>query len=363
MLQRILPVHEAQDGAYAQPYPTREPGTVSVRTHIKTAVIGLDNVVAYTCLPFMKEQGVLLSFMFHGIFLSTDELKPETVDPQQGITVEMLRELLLHFKRQSYTFVSPEDILSGLSADGKYVLITFDDGYHNNIRALPVLEELGVPAVFFVSTDHIKHGKAYWWDVVFRESKKRGRSEGEIRRAVAGYKRLRTREVERSLEMEFGRRALEPVGDLDRPFSPSELARFASHRLVFVGNHTRDHAILTNYSRSEVKEQIQGSQDDISAMTARVPSIIAYPNGNYSRDIIAIASQAGLRLGMTAEPGKNRLPIQSSTREAMSMKRFILWGNQAIDPQCRVFRSNLSLRHMVAGSRVRERSFSGEEPV
>jgi peptidoglycan/xylan/chitin deacetylase (PgdA/CDA1 family) len=320
---------------------------------IRSGTLAVDRAFANACLPFCRERGTLLSFVFHGLFLD-DELKTETADPQQRTTSGMLRSLLKHFKERGYNFIGPPEILRGLRLDDKCVLITFDDGYYNNLRALPVLEEFEAPAVFFVSTDHIKQGKAYWWDVVFRKFKQQGRSDTSIRRAVAGFKRLRTEDIERSLEKEFGKHAIEPVGDVDRPFTPSELSRLANHRLAFVGNHTQNHAILTNYSAREVKQQIQRAQDDILAITGRTPNMIAYPNGNYSQQILEIARQSGVLLGVTAEPGKNRLPLDPK-RQAMHIKRFVLWGDQAVNGQCRVCRS-LSLRHAFTRFKMRRRA-------
>ena len=94
--------------------------------------------------------------------------------------------------------------MEGLQPQGKYVLIPFDDGYYNNVRALPVLEEFDVPAVFFISTDHVRRGKAYWWDVIFREFGRRGRTKDEVRVAQNKCKRLKTGAVEAWLKAEFG---------------------------------------------------------------------------------------------------------------------------------------------------------------
>src|SRR5437879_8307877 len=114
--------------------------------------------------------------------------------------MEMFRAFIKHFQGQGYRFVSPRQILEGLQRGGKHVLLTFDDGYFNNLRALRVMEEFNAPAVFFVSSDHVGEGKAFWWDVAYREGRKRGRAEEEIYGAVAGYKRMKTEEVEFDLK-------------------------------------------------------------------------------------------------------------------------------------------------------------------
>jgi peptidoglycan/xylan/chitin deacetylase (PgdA/CDA1 family) len=48
---------------------------------------------------------------------------------------------------------------------GRLVAVTFDDGYADNLEeALPVLEEFGVPATVFVSTNGIDSSREFWWD-------------------------------------------------------------------------------------------------------------------------------------------------------------------------------------------------------
>jgi len=324
---------------------------MGMRRHLKAAILSIDAKLASSGLPWSHEQGALLCFVIHGLFATSGETQSELLDAQQGFTVEMLRALIGHFTCEGYRFVSPEDLTKRLWHRGRYVLLTFDDGYYNNIRALPVLEEFGVPAVFFISTDHVKQGKAFWWDVVYREFRKRGRREKEIKRAVSAYKAYKTSEIESDLSEQFGLAALTPASNLDRPFTPSELNKFANHPLVFLGNHTKNHAILTNYSAVEVKEQILGGQEEIREMTGKFPKIIAYPDGRDSAEIRAVAREAGMQFGLLVRPGRNHLPLNSATDDALKMKRFTLWGDLDIEMQARMSRSGLSLYRLLNGIR------------
>src|ERR1700730_6291491 len=280
---------------------------------IQRLVHSFDGMLANLTLRLGKERNVLLSFLFHGLFLSTHEMQSGAVDPQQGITVDMFRTLVGHFRSHSYRFVSPGEIIQGLAPDGKYVLLTFDDGYYNNVRALSVLEEFDVPAVFFISTGHVKEQKSFWWDVLYREHLRGSKSNPQTELAIGACKRLKSQEVESRLKETFGIRALSPVGDLDRPFSPDELCEFAKHKHVRLGNHTRNHAILTNYSLTEILEQIVGAQEDIKEMTGQVPEIIAYPNGSVSMEIQQVAKEVGLVLGVGLQVGRNQLPVEISS--------------------------------------------------
>ncbi len=318
-----------------------------LQAQLKKSLLSSQRVLAGALLPVTKEQGTLLCFLFHSLFENDEEVRSGALDPQQGVTVEMFRAFLGHFHEQGYSFVSPRQILEGLQAGGKYLLLTFDDGYYNNLRALPAMEAFNAPAVFFISSEHVREGKAFWWDAAYREGRKRGRTEAEIGRAVAGYKRMKAEEAERELKKEFGKDALRPIGDLDRPFTPGELSAFAEHRLVSMGNHTKNHAILTNYSLAEAREQIQGGQYAIREMTGKMPEMISYPNGNSSPEIQRAAREAGLRLGVVVRGGKNRLPLKTRGTDVMALKRFTLWGDRGITAQCRVSRANVSFYGLV----------------
>ena len=156
-------------------------------------------------------------------------------------------------------------------------------------------------------------------------------------------KKLRTADAEAFVQAEFGARALRPLGDSDRPFTLAELREIASHPLISLGNHTSNHDILTNYSSSEIRAQIENAQETIASITGKAPNFIAYPNGEISDAILKAAKDAGMQFGLSVNPGRNRLPIEPGSLGAMKLKRFALLGDSAIEPQCRASRSTYSL--------------------
>jgi peptidoglycan/xylan/chitin deacetylase (PgdA/CDA1 family) len=333
---------------------------VSMYSRTRSVLLTLDRLIARSSLAMGKEEGVLLTFLFHRLFADPEEAHSGLTDPE-GITVEMFRRFLDHFQEHSYTFVSPGDISRGLNSSGKHVLVTFDDGYYSNTKALPLLEAFRVPAVLFVSTQHVIQGKAFWWDVLERRSHSRGIPRKQIQHMVERLKRLKTSEAEAQVCAQFGADALRPVSDVDRPFTPLELRDFAAHSLISLGNHTTDHAILTNYSPAEVRAQIQEAQNDLQKLTGTTPTIIAYPNGDETPAIVDAARSAGIRFGLGVHPGRNSLPLEAGSQGAMRLKRFTLTGDCAIEAQCRVSRSLFSLYRV--GRRVKRKMDSGFSPL
>jgi peptidoglycan/xylan/chitin deacetylase (PgdA/CDA1 family) len=291
-----------------------------------------------------QKTSTLLIFAIHCLFDSAEEIARGEVDPQQALTTSMFRSFAANLEEHGYRFVSPKQILAGLDPAGRYAMITFDDGYANNRRALPVLEEFQAPAVFCISTNHVATGKPFWWDVLYRGALQRGWPVAKLEAARAAFKRLRTSIVERQLACDFGTPASHTVSDLDRPFTQRELAEFAAHPLVHIGNHTCDHAILTNYSPAEARQQIQCAQKWLQELTGQAPLVVAYPNGAVSKPVVLAARDAGLHLGMTVQPGPNRLASARSTPRSLLLKRNILWGTRDIATQCRIAQSPLSLQ-------------------
>lgn len=315
---------------------------MTMYSRIRAMLLKLDRIIAHSALAFGGSEGVLLTFLFHGLFDHIEDAHSGVTEPAQGITVEMFRRFVEYFQQHGYTFVSPTEISHGLDSGGKYVLVTFDDGYFSNTKALPILERYGIPAALFVSTDHVIHGKAFWWDVVERESLRQQMPRKETQQILESLKRLRTTDAEACVAARFGASALRPVGDLDRPFTLAELREIATHPLISLGNHTSNHDILTNYTAAEMLAQIHGAQETIASIVGKAPDFIAYPNGDMSDEVLKAAKNAGMRFGLSVNPGRNRLPIEPGSLDAMKLKRFTLVGDSAIEAQCRVSRSLFS---------------------
>jgi len=79
---------------------------------------------------------------------------------QDGLTLtpEQLRAQWLYLKEAGYRTLSMQEFLSISSGQqaktGKEVLLTFDDGYHNNLtHVYPLLQELGWCATIFIIAD------------------------------------------------------------------------------------------------------------------------------------------------------------------------------------------------------------------
>lgn len=312
---------------------------------ISTSIINtVDELVSQTYISLFKERPALLTFLFHGLFNDRKEIALNLVHPQQEVTTDIFRQFIEYYLEHNYLFISPQDIVNGLRPNRNYVLITFDDGYYSNHLALPVLKEYQVPATFFISTNHIIENKCFWWDIIYRERLGRGTPAEKVNNEIMMLKQKKNDEIEQYITATFGRQALEPVGDIDRPFTPSELNAFSKESLVVLGNHTHNHAILTNYSSSEIRSEILAAQETLFNLTGIQPVMISYPNGNYSDEVLAISQEIGFKLGITVNQRKNHLPIELQGVGRLLLNRYVVWGNRDIRQQCARFRSDIQLK-------------------
>ena len=140
------------------------------RLRIRAMLLKLDGIIAHSALAFGGSEGVLLTFLFHGLFeeLSRRDAAQRPDRARAGNYRQRCSGVSSkYFQQHGYTFVSPTEISHGLDSGGKYVLVTFDDGYFSNTKALPILERYGIPAALFVSTDHVIPGQGVlvgtWW--------------------------------------------------------------------------------------------------------------------------------------------------------------------------------------------------------
>ena len=250
---------------------------MSMKQFLRRRIQRADELVAANWLALFGERLALLIFTFHALFRDADEIAQQVVKPQQEMTCEHFRRFIEYWQKHEYRFVAPKDLSAGLVPGKKYAMITFDDGYFNNFLALPILQKYNVPAVFYIAVNNIRQEKCFWWDVLYRERHRQGRSSAEISHELSQFTQGTNDQIEGRMHETFGRDCLRPVGDVDRPMTVDELVEFSKDEHVVIGNHTMDHAILTNYPQEEARRQVLDAQQFYDDLLGVRPDSIAYP--------------------------------------------------------------------------------------
>lgn len=107
-----------------------------------------------------KKQGDVLGLMYHHLVEDPAQVGVWTTTP------ENLRENLSDLRELGYLPLSLEDYAAeNYDPVQDYFIVTFDDGYKSNLTlALPVLEEMDIPASIFVVTGCVGTPEYMTWD-------------------------------------------------------------------------------------------------------------------------------------------------------------------------------------------------------
>ena len=333
----------------------------SINEKINNGLRGLAETLGFIFNPLLLsingENSQLLVFYFHGLYQSPGQRDLNHIDPQKNMTVSQFHEFVDYFINHNYVFIRPEDLLAGLDIHKRYAMITFDDGYYNNMLALPVLEKFNIPAVFFITADNVKENKAFWWDIIYKNRKMQGRSAKQIQNEQEFLKDYKHDYISDYILKNFGDGASKPWSDIDRPLTETDVRKMAKNPFAVIGNHTYHHALLPNYTKNEMEIEIISANEFIADLTGITPISIAFPNGYYNKIVLDIIKEAGLRVAFSAVPGKNKLPIENN--EILCLKRFIA-NNNNIKNYGSFFRLGFTPGSLY--SRIKETLFFAKKP-
>lgn len=301
----------------------------TIRETITNYLRGLAETLGFLINPIVLkakgEHSQLLVFYFHGLYESTVQKELHHIDPQKNMTVSQFGEFIDYFLNHKYSFLRPEDLLTDLSMDKRYAMITFDDGYFNNMLAINVLKEYNIPSVFFITAKNVIEHESFWWDVIYKYRFKQGLSERKIQNEQELLKQLKHEAINNYVLENFGPDCFKPWSDIDRPMTEKEVKLLANSPHAVIGNHTFNHAILPNYSKEEMTEEIFRSNKFLENLTGITPISIAFPNGNFNRIALDVAKETGFRVAFNAIPRKNTLPIEKDS--LISINRFMANNN------------------------------------
>lgn len=168
---------------------------------------------------------------------------------------------LLH--AEGYRVVPLRDVLNSDDGHGPRVAITFDDGYQSQLQAVPVLEEFGFSATFFVVSRFLdgETTDAHYWEQ---------------------WKYMRWEDIRRLAGTGFE-----------------------------MGCHSASHQRLTGCSPASLEVEIRGAKSRLEDFLGQPVLSFSYPHGATSRAVQRLVQNAGYRLACTSFFGANRAPVQS----------------------------------------------------
>jgi len=151
--------------------------------------------------------------------------------------------------------------------DSMRIALTFDDGYRDNLTvAAPLLVELGIPFMVFVTT-------------------------GAVAERKAGF------------------------------LSPEEVRELAGLPGATIGSHTVSHPRLTDCDERGLKGELNSSKAFLEDLLGKEIDSISYPHGAVNRRVRDMAESAGYRIGATS-----RFDINKPLRDPLLLCRTDIWA-------------------------------------
>ncbi|MDJ0657789.1 MAG: polysaccharide deacetylase family protein [Xanthomonadales bacterium] len=252
----------------------------------------------------------------------------------EGVFGPSPQELHRHIEllKKFTTVLGEADLIAAVRGDplpgnGPYSMITFDDAYVDNFElALPVLQELSVPATFFVPAHLIENRQLGWWDQIAFVVKNckmpsiqfRGETidlAGRRQDAIRGFfnmMKLMPHTQTSSLIEELSEAAESPAPTtdlMDRELMSWDQLAQAHKSGITLGSHTCTHRVLATLSDSEQAEEISESRRFIENRLGIQVKSIAFPVGGvrqFNRRTVELSEEAGYDLAFSFNTGAAR---------------------------------------------------------
>jgi len=260
---------------------------------------------------------------YHGVELD------DTVVNRDGFHVSpsVFSRQLDHIAR-TYHVVSLQDVVTAIRENRPWpdrsILITFDDGYRNNVEiAAPLLAQHGIPAVFFVTTGFIDGTHQPWWFVLRRWIHQAGFSalgdppgvakkscHSDIQSIVHWEHYLKgLTEAERSDHMTALATQLGLSAESSVSFATWDQLTSLLRQGHAVEPHTVSHANLGRESAADAKREITSSVTRVKERLGIQARAFAYPYGraeDVQPAVFDALKQQGIVVGFTTVEGTNR---------------------------------------------------------
>lgn len=272
-----------------------------------------------------------------------------------GVTPTFFKAQLLAIKKIG-TYITPQELLANYDAIIKsstnYVLITFDDGLKEQyIKAKPILDELGIKALFFINSINFvekevtlvhkihllrsQMSTSAFFDILkeFDTGGKTALSEKEESQAILHYNyddketallkftlnfKLSIQEQHRLIQVIFDTHFDSSQVVKDLYMTESQLKELAKEGML--GSHTHSHVPLGYLHQEEILKECITSKNYLEQLTNKEIPYVSYPYGSQeacASPVEAIAKSTGHQLGFTMERS-----INTGNENPLLLKRF-----------------------------------------
>jgi peptidoglycan/xylan/chitin deacetylase (PgdA/CDA1 family) len=239
--------------------------------HYREAMMGIRNLDQSVANWKLELQG--------GSVLTPDEVDSSTAG---GLLLPILiyhytppdfADQLQHLKDTGYSVIDMDQALAGMRGGTlpmKPVVITFDDGFENQMQAFDILKQFNMKATFYI----IDGGQASNWCI------------------GAGRK--------------YHLPSQPPGGCGDKYLTWDQVRELDRSGLITIGGHTIDHPNLASETPAEQKHEIIDGKTELERQLGHKIYHFAYPYGAYDATTVLLVQEAGYQTAVTTHDGNNQ---------------------------------------------------------
>jgi peptidoglycan/xylan/chitin deacetylase (PgdA/CDA1 family) len=271
-----------------------------------------------------------------GAILTLHHVRPPRADAFQPnrlleISPAFLEDVIRGLQRTPVDIVTLDEMHRRLSEQDfrrRFVCVTFDDGYRDNLRyALPILKKYDVPFAIYIPTSFPDRAGELWWLtleaviarhsrialVMNREDRRYDCDSTEAKYELYEHIYWWLRSLDNEDELRVAVRELASRYGVDAStfcrelcMTWSEISEVAADPLATIGAHTVNHVMLRKASDAAVRNEMQQSASVIEAALGKKPAHFSYPVGDRTsagpREF-RIAAELGFKTAVTTRPG------------------------------------------------------------
>lgn len=220
------------------------------------------------------------------------------------VTPGQFEDTIEFFTQRNYEFISLDELQHRLenprTQSNKFVLITFDDGYLDNLLyAYPILEKQQIPFTIYIATNFPDRTAILWWylldDLILsndhlafeweEKTLKLDCSSPENKKVASLQLRRIIKYSHQKDYLPNIKRIFEPHGiDLYRKTEElaldwEQIRHLSQDPLVTIGSHSMNHYILKNLPEETARKEILVSKQTIETQIGVPVKHFAYPFG------------------------------------------------------------------------------------
>lgn len=259
-----------------------------------------------------------------------------------------------------------DHVEQGTPLPEKSIVVTFDDGYKDNLTlASPILQKHGVPATFFITTGTIGAGRMKWEDQLSCWIRRSGvevltlelpaggvsfaigsqKDKFKAINALVGRLGLLSQAERQPLLDELGKQLQVKCDDqADVMLNWEDVRRLADTPGFSIGSHSVTHPHLTRIPPEQARFEVTHSREQLEKETGHPVTTFAYPYGDFNRELIQVLQSAGYKSAGTIEYGQNGI-----RRDPFRLKRVLVPNQDGM-----YFKAGMQLRTSPLGEFLRK---------